>query len=69
MNDYLENIKSIDISGEQKQIDSINVLDVPNKIPNATCIDNVQYDSETNQEFMSYSAPQKVIVRIYRLRK
>ena len=73
MNKYLESIQSMDAvgTGIQGQIapDSTVVLEVSSEPPATTYVKPTDFDENITQEFVSYSAPQKVIVRTYRLRK
>ena len=73
MNKYLESIQSMDVvgTGMQGQIapDSAVVLEVSGEPPGITYVNPTDFDENITQESVSYSAPQKVIVRTYRLRK
>lgn len=73
MNKYLESIKSMEAVGTGMQMqpvpDSEVVLQVSSEPPATTYVEAPAFSEEITQEFVSYSAPQKVIVRTYRLRK
>lgn len=72
MNKYLESIESMEQVGtglyEQSTPDSTAVLEVSSNTPSMTCAESPSYE-EIIQDSVSYSAPQKVIIRRYRLRK
>ena len=72
MSKYLESIESEEaVTGfyNQKVPESTVVLDVSADIPLMTYVEQPTYDQPIGQDTVSYSAPQKVIVRTYRLRK
>ena len=74
MNKYLENIKSLESAGTSVQHgqnlpDSTTVIEMSGQAPTITNAGTPKFAEEISQEFVSYSAPQKVIVRTYRLRK
>lgn len=73
MNKYLENIQSMDAvgTGIQKQAspNSTVVLQISSEPPTTTYVEPPAFGEDIAQESISYSAPQKVIVRTYRLRK
>ena len=73
MSNYLESIKSLDSVGtsiqEQAMPDSTPILEMSGETPTTTCIDIPTPIDAIGQDAISYSAPQKVIVRTYRLRK
>ena len=74
MNKYLENIKSMESAGTsvqygQNQPESTPVLEMSGQAPTTTYAEKPRFAEEISQEFVSYSAPQKVRVRTYRLRK
>ena len=73
MNKYLESIQSLDAVGTgmqvQKAPDSSIVLQVSSELPATTYVTPSAFDESITQVSISYSAPQKVIVRTYRLRK
>lgn len=72
MSKYLESIESEEaVTGlyNQKVPESAVVLDVSADIPLMTYVEQPTYDKPIGQDTVSYSAPQKVIVRTYRLRK
>ena len=73
MNKYLENIQAMENVGigaqEQAEPDSEVVLQVSSEPPSTTYVEPPALDENITQESVSYSAPQKVIVRTYRLRK
>lgn len=72
LNKYLESIESIEQVGtglyEQSTPDSTAVLQMNSDTPSMTYAESSTYE-EIIQDSVSYSAPQKVIVRKYRLRK
>ena len=73
MNKYLEGIQSLDSVGtgvqEQSLPDSTLVLEMSGEAPSLTYIESPVFKEKISQDSVSYSAPQKVIVRKYRLRK
>lgn len=73
MNKYLESIQSLDSAGtsvqEQALPDSTPVLEMSGEAPSLTYMEPLAFTEEISQDIVSYSAPQKVIVRNYRLRK
>ena len=73
MNKYLESIESMDAVGTgiqaQPPSDSVVVVQVSSEPPATTYVEEPAFSEQITQEFVSYSAPQKVIVRTYRLRK
>lgn len=73
MNNYLESIQSLDAIGTGMQVqnapESAIVLQASNEPPATTYATPSVFDDSIAQESVSYSAPQKVIVRTYRLRK
>lgn len=73
MNKYLESIQSLDSTGTSVQgqalPDSTPVLEMSGEAPSLTYIEPPVFTEEISQDTVSYSAPQKVIVRKYRLRK
>ena len=73
MNKYLESIKSMDYAGTgvQEQIipESTPILEMSGDAPATTSVEPPTSGEEISQDFISYSAPQKVVVRKYRLRK
>ncbi len=73
LNKYLESIESMEQVGtglyEQSTPDSTAVLEVSSDTPSMTYAESPAYYEEIIQDSVSYSAPQKVIVRRYRLRK
>ena len=73
MNKYLESIKPMDSvrTGMQLQPmpDNAVVLQVNSEPPATTYAKAPDIGEDIIQEIVSYSAPQKVIVRTYRLRK
>lgn len=73
MNKYLESIKSMDYAGTgvQEQIipESTPILEMSGDAPATTYVEPPTSGEEISQDFISYSAPQKVVVRKYRLRK
>lgn len=73
MNKYLESIQSLDSAGTSVQgqalPDSTPVLEMSGEAPSLTYIEPPVFTEEISQDTVSYSAPQKVIVRKYRLRK
>lgn len=73
MNKYLESIQSLDSAGTSVQgqalPDSTPVLEMSGEAPSLTYIEPPAFTEEISQDTVSYSAPQKVIVRKYRLRK
>lgn len=72
MNKYLESIQSLDSAGTSVQgqdlLDSTPVLEVSGEAPSLTYIEPPVFE-EISEDSVSYAAPQKVIVRKYRLRK
>lgn len=73
MNEYLKSIQSLDSAGTgvQEQIlpDITSILEMSGEAPSLTYIEPPVFTEEISQDSVSYSAPQKVIVRKYRLRK
>lgn len=73
MNKYLENIQSMDSIGtsirEQIIPESTPILEMSGDAPKTTYAELPTFSEEISQDTISYSAPQKVIVRKYRLRK
>lgn len=73
MSKYLESIESMEeaVTGlyNQKVPESTVVLDVSADIPSMTYVEQPTYDKQNSQDTVLYTAPQKVIVRTYRLRK
>lgn len=73
MNNYLDNIQSMDFAGTdahgQPVPDSTPILVVSGDVPALTYAERPDYTEEISQDSISYSAPQKVTVRKYRLRK
>lgn len=73
MNKYLEDLKSMEIVGtsyHKQEIPDITVIkEVSAEAPETTSVDQTIYTEEICQSSVPYSAPQKVIVRTYRLRK
>lgn len=73
MNKYLESIQSLDSAGTSVQgqalPDSTPILKMSGETPSLTYIEAPVFAEEISQDSVSYSAPQKVIVRKYRLRK
>ena len=73
MNKYLENIQSMDSVGtsvrEQIIPESTPILEMSGDAPKTTYAEPPTFSEEISQDTISYSAPQKVIVRKYRLRK
>ena len=73
MNEYLQSIKSMDEATtdlyNQIAPESAVVLDVSQDTPMITYAERPTYGEEISQDTVSYTAPQKVIVRTYRLRK
>ena len=73
MDEYLESIKSMDLFGtgmqEQEIPKSTTILEMSGAAPTATYVEPPAFGEEISQDDISYSAPQKVIVRKYRLRK
>ena len=73
MNKYLESIQSLDSAGTgvQEQILKAitSILEMSGEAPSLTYIEPPVFTEEISQDSGSYSAPQKVIVRKYRLRK
>lgn len=73
MNKYLESIQSMDAVGTGIQVQEVPsssvVLQVNSEPPTTTYVQPSALDENITQESISYSAPQKVTVRTYRLRK
>ena len=73
MNKYVESIKSLDSTGTsirgQTLPDSTPILEMSGEAPSLTYIEPPVLTEEISQDSVSYSAPKKVIVRTYRLRK
>lgn len=73
MNNYLESIKSMEYAGtslkEQIIPESTPIVEMSGDAPATTYVESPSSGEEISQDFISYSAPQKVIVRKYRLRK
>lgn len=73
MNEYLKSIQSLDSAGtgvqEQILTDITSILEMSGEAPSLTYIEPPVFTEEISQDSVSYSAPQKVIVRKYRLRK
>lgn len=73
MNKYLESIQSLEDIGTsvygQAPPNSTPVLEVSGETPTTTYVEPPSFTEEINQDSVSYSAPQKVIVRTFRLRK
>ena len=71
MSKYLESIQSMDTVGtsfyEPVTPDSTIIIEASGEAPLTTAIEPPTYAEAINS--VSYSAPQKVIVRTYRLRK
>ena len=72
MNKYLESIESMEQVGtahyKQSPPDSAVVLEMSSDTPSMTYAEPPAYE-EIIQDSVSYTAPQKVIIRRYRLRK
>lgn len=72
MNKYLESIESMEQVGtapyKQSPPDSAVVLEMSSDTPSMTYAEPPSYE-EIIQDSVSYTAPQKVIIRRYRLRK
>lgn len=72
MNKYLESIQSLNSAGTSVQgqalLDSTPVLEMSGEAPSQTYIEPPVFE-EISEDSVSYVAPQKVIVRKYRLRK
>ena len=72
MNKYLESIESMEQVGtapyKQSAPDSAVVLEVSSDTQSMTYAEPPAYE-EIIQDSVSYTAPQKVIIRRYRLRK
>lgn len=72
MNKYLESIESMEQVGtslyKQSTPDSTAVLEVSSNTPSMTYAESPAYE-EIVQDSVFYSAPQKVIIRRYKLRK
>lgn len=72
MNKYLESIESMEQVGtapyKQRPPDSAVVLEMSSDTPSMTYAEPPAYE-EIIQDSVSYTAPQKVIIRRYRLRK
>lgn len=72
MNKYLESIESMEQVGtapyKQSPPDGAVVLEVSSDTPSMTYAEPPAYE-EIIQDSVSYTAPQKVIIRRYRLRK
>lgn len=72
MNKYLESIESMEQVGtapyKQSPPDSAVVLEMSSDAPSMTYAEPPAYE-EIIQDSVSYTAPQKVIIRRYRLRK
>ena len=72
MNKYLESIESMEQVGtapyKQSAPDSAVVLEVSSDTTSMTYAEPPAYE-EIIQDSVSYTAPQKVIIRRYRLRK
>ena len=72
MNKYLESIESMEQVGtapyKQSAPDSAVVLEESSDTPSMTYAEPPAYE-EIIQDSVSYTAPQKVIIRRYRLRK
>jgi len=73
MGKYLESIQSMDSVGtgfyEPLTPDSTIIIEVSGEAPFTTAVEPPTYAESISQDSVSYSAPQKVIVRTYRLRK
>lgn len=73
MNKYLESIQSLEDVGTsacgQVLSDSTPVLEVNGEAPPMTYVVPPSFQEEISQDSVSYSAPQIVIVRTFRLRK
>ena len=73
MSNYRESIQSLESVGTGTQVlpipDSTSVLSVSGDTPATTSVDFEDTMESISQDSVSYSAPQKVIVRTYRLRK
>ena len=73
MNKYVESIQSLDAVGtsvcEQVLPEKTPILEMSGDAPATTYLDSPPFIEEISQESVSYSAPQKVKVRTYRLRK
>ena len=72
MNKYLESIESMEQVGtapyKQSPPDSAVVLEMSSDTPSMTYAEPPAYE-EIIQDSVSYTAPQKLIIRRYRLRK
>ena len=73
MNKYLDSIQLLESVGTgvsgQAPPDIIPVLEMSGDAPTITYASPSTFSDEIGQDSISYSAPQKVIVRTYRLRK
>lgn len=73
MDKYLDSIQSIESAGtgvqEQVVPKSTPILEISGDVPKTTYAESPISSEEIGQDFTPYSAPQKVIVRNYRLRK
>jgi hypothetical protein len=73
MDEYLESIQSMESAGtsvqEQDVPDSTPILEMSGDAPKLTFADPSSVSEEISQDLIPYLAPQKVIVRRFRLRK
>lgn len=73
MSKYLESMESMEDAEtglyKQKVPESTVILNVSTDIPSMTYAEQPGDGDEINQDTVSYTAPKKVIVRTYRLRK
>ena len=73
MNEYLKSIQSLDSAETSVQEPTLpkstSILEMSGEAPSLTYIEPPVFTEEISQDSVSYSAPQKVIVRKYRLRK
>lgn len=69
MSDYLESIKTLDLVGTSVKTQGTPVLEISGEVPAMTYVEPPTFPEKINEEAISYSAPSKVIVRTYRLRK
>lgn len=73
MTSYLESIKNIEAPGTGAQMDGFSdplvVIDSSGEAPDVTSVDGEVPSIDFNKDLVSYSAPKKVSVRKYRLRK
>lgn len=73
MSKYLESIQSMENTGtslyEHVAPDSTIIIEASGEAPSTTAVEPPAYADTISQDSISYSAPQKVIIRTYRLRK